>query len=350
MRQRNRKYGRKANTFRPRKGRITIKKKYYLTLDTETATLPFVNKICHNDSQRQKVAIAKPLVYDIGWVITDRQGNIIKRQNYLIQETFFVPAVFNTAYYRDKRPIYMDLLEKGEISAGLWNEVCEILLEDLKTVDLVAAYNAAFDFKKAIPFTEEYIESLYSANYQRWEDKQLYQCRNIAAGYTKEGTNPNFLEPIFRFRNNEFPIADLWQVACEKLVNNSKYKDYCLQNKLLTASAQYFKSSAETTFQYVTQNHKFTEDHTALSDAEIEAEILTKALKKGAVKPQMTAFPFRKLGTTIDYVMEKRPKYAPIVLEALTEYFETITAVSSYQAKIENLIRVLEKFIEDNDL
>lgn len=69
-----------------------MRKKYYLTLDTETATLPFANEIAKNAKQKQKIAIAKPLVYDIGWVITDRLGNRVKRVNYLIQETFFVPA------------------------------------------------------------------------------------------------------------------------------------------------------------------------------------------------------------------------------------------------------------------
>ena len=108
------------------------KKKFYLTLDTETATLPFVNEYSLTAKQKQNIAIAKPLVYDIGWTITDRQGNILKTENYLIQETFFVPQVFNTAYYKEKRPIYMDLLEQGKIKVATWNEMVNILLEDLR--------------------------------------------------------------------------------------------------------------------------------------------------------------------------------------------------------------------------
>ena len=96
-----------------------MKKKFYLVLDTETATLPFADNICKTASEKQKIAIAKPLVYDIGWVIIDRQGNIIKRVNYLVQETFFVPNVFNTAYYKEKRPIYMELLANNPAVYGL---------------------------------------------------------------------------------------------------------------------------------------------------------------------------------------------------------------------------------------
>lgn len=323
-----------------------MRKKYYLTLDTETATLPFAYQNCTSAKQKQKVAIAKPLVYDIGWVISDRQGSIIKRENFLVQETFFVPNVFNTAYYRDKRPVYMGLLSKGEICAKPWNDIIDVLLEDLRVVDISTAYNAAFDFKKAIPFTESYINALYSVDYNEWERKQKYSCENIARGYTKDDTNPDFLNPVFELRGECFPIADLWNVACCKLINIDKYRDYCLESSLLTASAQYFKSNAETTFQYLANKHDFIEEHTALSDVLIEAEILTKALKKGAVPPQMEAFPFRNLGTSFDYVREKRPRYADIVIDCLAEYLANYEGNTRYKARMEKILVELEEFAE----
>ena len=118
-----------------------MKKKFYVTVDTETCTLPFINEWNLSAKDKQKIAIAKPLVYDLGWVVSDRQGNIIKTRNYLIQETFFVPNVFNTAYYRDKRPIYMDLLAKGEIEPRCWKEAFAELLEDMENADMTCAYN-----------------------------------------------------------------------------------------------------------------------------------------------------------------------------------------------------------------
>lgn len=298
-----------------------MKKKLYLTLDTETATLPFANEMCKNAKQKQKIAIAKPLVYDIGWIITDRQGNEIKRENYLIQETFFVPNIFNTAYYCNKRPIYMDLLEKGEIKTACWNDVMKQLIIDLDICDLTTAYNACFDFKKAIPFTERYISHLYSSDYNKWEEKQKERCRKILSG-RDNSENPDYLKPWFELRGKKYPIADLWGIACDRLINIDKYRNYCLENKLLTASVLYFKSSAETSFQYLMKNYEFVEDHTALSDAIIESQILTKALKKGKVEPEIKAFPFRGLGTTPIYVREKKPKYAPIIIELLQKYIE----------------------------
>lgn len=61
----------------------------YMVLDTETATLPFVKEM--DEEVKKNIAIAKPLVYDIGWTMVDRQGNEYLRRNFLVQETFLFP-------------------------------------------------------------------------------------------------------------------------------------------------------------------------------------------------------------------------------------------------------------------
>ena len=320
-----------------------MKKKFYLTLDTETATLPFANDMCKTAKEKQKIAIAKPLVYDIGWTITDRVGNVVKTENYLVQETFFVPNVFNTAYYKDKRPIYMKLLSEGKIKTACWNDIIEILIKDLDKCDLTTAYNACFDFKKAIPFTERYIWHLYRADYNEWESKQKNHCKKLLKGADDDSKNPEFLTPVFKLRRKEYPIADLWGISCERLINANKYRNYCLENKLLTASALYFKTSAETSFQYLMKQHDFIEDHTALSDAQIEAQILTKALKKGKIEPQINAFPFRDLGTTYEYV-KQNPKYKQIVIDMISAYYEAYLNEhdeNAWTSKLANIIGTL---------
>lgn len=322
-----------------------MKKQYYLTLDTETATLPFADEIARTPKEKQKIAIAKPLVYDIGWTITDRNGNIVKEENFLIQETFFVPSVFNTAYYKEKRPLYMEKLRKGEIKVDTWNNVIEILLQDLRKTDLTAAYNAAFDYKKAIPFTERYIANLYSDNYLEWENRQRKLCEDIIHG-NDNSRNEEFLEPVFILRNEEFPIVDLWYLACERLVNNQRYKDFCLKNEFLTPSGLYFKTSAESTFAYLVKDCEFIEDHTALSDARIEAVILTKALKKGKIYPTLEAFPFRELGTTYDYIRNKK-KYASVVADRVSEHLNSFNKQSAYTTRLENILNSLLMLIEE---
>ena len=280
-----------------------MRKLYYLTLDTETATLPFVNEIALDSKAKQTISIAKPLVYDIGWTISDRNGNIIKRENYLIQETFFVPNIFNTAYYKDKRPQYMKLYSEGKIKAATWNEVIDILLADLETVNFVTAYNACFDFKKAIPFTERYIYHLYSENYNKWEEWQKKRCIDILEN-GNHAKNEKYLVPVFELRGNEYPLIDIWALACDRLLNTNKYRKYCCDNNFFTDSKKFFKTSAEVSYRYLVKDNDFIESHTALSDAEIETFILAKALKRGKSEPYLKAFPFRTIGTVKKYLEE----------------------------------------------
>lgn len=315
-------------------------KKFYLVLDTETATLPFANEIAKTSKAKRSIAIAKPLVYDIGWVIIDRTGTIYKKANYLVQETFFVPQVFNTAYYKDKRPIYMEKLNSGDISSKCWNDIMLELQSDLDNCALVSAYNACFDFKKAIPFTEKYISHLYSADYLDWEAKQYEKCIKIANG-KNDSKNPDYLIPIFKLRGKEYPLLDLWGLACEKLINNDRYKNYCLSKNLWTDSVLYFKTSAETSYQYLLKDFDFIESHTALDDSIIESQILTKALKKGKVEPGINSFPFRNLGTTCEYV-NKRQKYKENLRKALEDYLGTLDASTGYYKKIENALLSLD--------
>ena len=311
-------------------------------LDTETATLPFADEIAKDAKQKQKIAIAKPLVYDIGWLIVDRQGNVYKKVNYLVQETFFVPNIFNTAYYKEKRPIYIDLLERGEIVNKKWNDIIDELIEDVKKCNMTSAYNACFDFKKAIPFTERYIYHLYNEDYNKWESGQKAHCRKLLSGQKDDDEkNPDFLKPFFKLRKEEYPLTDLWSIACNKLINIDKYRNYCLDNGLLTASALYFKSSAETSFQYLMNDYDFEEQHTALNDAEIESEILKKALKNGKIEPEITAFPFKNLGTTYEYAKERKPKYLEKVRAALTEYLDTLDEGTTQHTKISNILSSL---------
>lgn len=302
------------------------KKLTFLVVDTETSTFDFADIIAAGDAERKKrIAIAKPLVYDIGWTICDRAGNILDSKQFLIAETFSVPAIFNTAYYAEKRPIYLDMMKRGEIEVKPWNEVMRIFIEDMKKVDGVGAFNAMFDFKKAIPFTDLYISQLYSPFYFAWEELQKKSAARIADG-EKSTKNPDFEPDIFRFRGNIFPLFDIWGLATTYLLNNASYKRACLEHGLLTNSGIYFKTSAESTFQYLCNKYDFIESHTALEDAKIESFILAKIAEKHAIIPGIKYFPFRDLGYTDDFCMRlKRPK--------LDECIKVHTAISAYVDK-----------------
>lgn len=276
------------------------RRKYFLVLDCETATLP--HAINYIGEQRKNVAIAKPLIYDLGWQVIDYQGRVYAKKNFLISEIFSVPAVFDTAYYAEKRPLYLEKLDKGEIMLTDWRTAVRELVEDMDACEAVGAYNSMFDFKKAIPFTELYINQLYSPDFHKWLDFQNSRVDAIATGRTFE--NPyGFDETIFRFREKTYPLFDLWGLSCRHILNCDEYKEMCLDNEWQTASGKYFKTSAETAFRFFSGDMEFIEAHTAIDDAVIESMLFADIVKRTKRDFEMGIifFPFRELGTVERY-------------------------------------------------
>lgn len=327
------------------------KTKRYLMLDCETATLPFADEIAGDNPERKKrIAIAKPLIYDIGWTITNRKGDIIESKQFLIAETFAVPAVFNTAYYAEKRPIYLEMLKKNETSIKPWNEVMDVLITDMAIVDGVGAFNSMFDFKKAIPFTELYIQELYSPTYSQWEQIQRRSAARIADGERNQ-PNPDFEAEIFRFRGKEYPLFDMWGLATTHLLNNSTYKNKCLEHSMLTNSGTFFKTSAESTFRYLCDKYDFMESHTALDDAIIESFILSKVARKHSITMGIKFFPFRDLGATDEFCMRRKKankRECETVYCAMAEYInaklDEANELSNYAVGLVRRMRRLAEY------
>ena len=291
--------------------KLDRRRKYYLILDCETATLPYAGGL--PEEQKKQIAIAKPLIYDLGWTVVDKRGNIYLRENYLISEVFSVPSIFNTAYYAEKRPLYLEKLNKGEIVLTDWRTAISRLEFALSITEAVGAYNAMFDFKKAIPFTELYINQLYSADFHKWLDFQTECCERIVND-TVIGNKKEFDPDCFRFRSKEYPLFDLWGLSCEQLLNNDDYKGACLRNGWQTESGKYFKTSAETTYRFISGQMDFDESHTAIDDADIESEIFALIVKraKNQVEIGIEYFPFRILGTVRKFVCQ-HPEFADMV-------------------------------------
>jgi hypothetical protein len=327
------------------------KRLVYMVVDTETATLPFANDIAENSEAKKNIAIAKPLVYDIGWTLMYRDGTVFEKKQFLVTETFSVPAVFNTAYYASKRPLYLAMMERGEIECLPWNTIMEAFIADLEKCDYVGAFNSMFDFKKAIPFTELYINKLYSADYEAWEKMQYKLCERIANNQKEEKKwGKEFDSEHFSFRGKHYELFDIWGMACEHLLNRPTYKNMCLDLGMLTNSGEFFKTSAEASYRFLREWYDFEEAHTALADVEIECFILSKILSRHAVTVGLEYFPFRKLGYTDDYVLGKNhpnQKHMQTVFDAMEQYvgddWEFERELTKYQQKIVNKMRKLRE-------
>lgn len=321
----------------------------YLTLDSETATLPFINEWNLSSDDKKKIAIAKPLIYDIGWTIASRSQGILEKKNYLVSEIFCIPAIFNTAYYHEKRPLYLKMIERGEIEIKTWDEIMDILISDLSRCSWVCAYNSMFDLKKAIPFTETYIRNFYSSHYYAWEEQQKDACKYILTHKSK--SSKDFDKDSFFFRGVSYPMIDIWGLACTYILNCAAYKKSCLENKRVSHTGTYFSTSAESAMQFFSKKFDFIEDHTALSDAEIETELLFASLKRGKLIQGIIFFPYKMLGDTVEFVMKGRGitwDMANMVLNQMKDYLPDnieYEECSNYQKQILRKIDELEQFM-----
>lgn len=277
------------------------RRKYYLIVDTETATLPV------NVSDRSKVSLKYPLIYDIGWVITDINGNIYRTRNFLINEIFSNYQVFSTAHYREKRQVYIDKLISGEIIKTDWEVATKVFEKDLSEIEGVGAYNAFFDLKKAIPFTERYIQKFYSNEWEMWYNNKISEIENSDGKTSKsKKSNPNYNGEIFDFREMQYLIFDIWYLAIQHLLNSDNYKKKAVENQWFTESRKYFSTNAENTYRFITDKNDFIESHTALSDARIETKIFAKAVNhnKWNIGWGIQPFPYKILGTVENFIKE----------------------------------------------
>lgn len=265
----------------------------FLILDCETATLPFVTE--YEEKLRKKVALARPLIYDIGWNIVDRNGNIYERKNFVVAEIFFNPAIFKTAYYKEKRPLYLEKLREGKIIPAVWNIIAEELKADMKKVESVGAYNAYFDYKRAIAFTELYISKMYSVNFDEWLTVQRKVCDTMDKPY--KGYKRKIDREHFTFRDACVPVFDLWGLACEHLLNTDDYRETAKANGWI--GSKYYRTNAEVTYRFISGENNFDEAHTAIDDCDIETAIFAEIVKQanGEWSMGIPYFPFRIVGT-----------------------------------------------------
>lgn len=205
------------------------KKEMYLVIDTETCN-----------------TLEQPLVYDIGYAIADRNGNVVLERSFLVAEIFLDKKdIMSSAYYAEKIPMYWDDVKKGtRIIKSLFN-IRKQLFADMKeyNVKKVGAYNMGFD-KKALNTTIRYC----SKSLIRW---------------------------FFPFGVEYFCI---WNMACQVIMDTRKYVKFAIQNGLVSEKGN-IQTSAESCFKFLMNDVNFIESHTGLEDVKIEVQIMAKCLK-----------------------------------------------------------------------
>ena len=221
----------------------------YIVLDTETAPT-----FRHCDGQPHPET---SLVYDVGWVVVDgNSGEFLETRSFLNTDVFFTQFM-NSAYYAEKLPNYWDIIRDNvsEFDASNWYfdtflNIFNQFKEDVREYEVrdIWAYNAKFD-KTVLNHTIE----------------------TLSNGYVR------FFAP-YGVKNTKVHWRDVWDYA-SCITGSEKFVKWAMAHEKLTASGNP-KTSAECVYQYLTGDDGFVEEHTALSDAMIEAYILRKAKKR----------------------------------------------------------------------
>ena len=184
-------------------------------------------------------------VYDIGYCIHNKRGEIALERNWLVEENFTDPAKMMGAFYAGKHfTHYARMLQDGEVRLTPWAEIVATMRADFLVhgVNVVAAYNAGFDFRV------------------------LAQTHRELAGEGKMLTDA-------------VKILDIWQFACETKLSQKAYANIARAMGWVSPAGN-IKTGAEFAHRYCSGDHSFIEDHTALSDARIEVEILAECFRQ----------------------------------------------------------------------
>lgn len=215
--------------------KIDKRKKYFMVLDTET---------CPIDRDMEEVTPTNMLVYDLGYTITDKKGNVYRTGSYIVSDIFFGEfyTKMQSSYYANKIPKYMEQIAKGERVVKTWKQISFILRKVLEEFDInvVVAHNARFDYG-VLRNTKDYLEEYPMLPYVEWWDT-LKMARSI-------------------------------------LKERKSYKRFCEDNDFMTKNNQ-CRFTAEIIYRYLTNDLEFEESHTGLEDTLIEKDILAFCIKQ----------------------------------------------------------------------
>lgn len=228
--------------------------------------------------------LEKCFCYDIGYVIMDTDdGDILCERHFIIEQIWHNLPLFESAYYKDKREQYVYLLRSHKAEMTKFGYALQQMKRDIATWDIHSAY-------------------AYNSNF---DDKVFaYNCNWY-----------HLINPL-----ETLEVYDIWGYASQFITCQQKYKNYCEEHELFTDTGNY-KGSAESVYQFLTNDETFVEKHMGLYDAQIESQILYEAVSKyGAnwdteykvnkILARPTATPFTiKVDNEVIYEGEYAKKY-----------------------------------------
>lgn len=213
---------------------------YKIVLDTET---------CPMDRELQEVNPTNMLVYDLGWAVVDKRGNVYKTESFVIADVFLnEKTCMDSAYYAEKVPQYWEDIANGTRILTTFFNARKKLLQDIESFGIteIYAHNMRFD-----------LVSLN--NTQRWLTKSKYRY----------------------FFPYGVEIMDTLKLSRQLIKPMPTYQRYCENNGYMTKhSVPQPRLTAEIIYRFISGNDDFEESHTGLEDVLIEKNILAYCYRK----------------------------------------------------------------------
>lgn len=205
------------------------KKEKIIVLDVETAG-----------------SLDNPLVYDLGFIITNKEGQIFEKYHFVISDIFDNSDLMKTAYYYDKLPKYLQGLEDKKMHKVNFAMAYATIQHLIKKYNIknVFAYNAYFD-NNALNNT----------------------IRTLTNGQKKY------------FLPYGTQVNCIWHMACQVLYTQKTFYKEAVKNGWFTNSGN-LKTSAEIGFRYISGLNDFDEEHMGLQDVLIETMIMTRCFRQ----------------------------------------------------------------------
>lgn len=211
---------------------------YKIVIDTET---------CPVDRDFDGVAPENMWVYDLGYAVVDKRGNVYETFSFVNADIFLnEKELMKSAYYAKKIPMYWEDIKAGKRILTSFYNIRKQLLASIEEYEVteIFAHNMRFDYG-TLNVT------------QRWLTKSKYRY----------------------FFPYGMEICDTLKMARDILGNMPTYRRFCEENGLMTKGNQP-QYKAETIYKFITKDLDFVESHTGLEDVLIEKEILAYCYKQ----------------------------------------------------------------------
>lgn len=213
---------------------------YKIVLDCETAPC---------DYTLEEVTPINMLVYDLGWVITDKNGTVYAERSFVNADIFLDEAnLMKSAYYADKIPQYWEDIKSGKRILTSFYNIKKALDMDIENynVSKVFAHNMLFDYGSL-------------NNTQRWLTKSKYRY----------------------FFPYGIEICDTLKMARQVIAPMPTYRKFCEENGYMTKhKTPQVRLTAEILYRFISGDKDFKEEHKGLDDCLIEKEILAYCYRK----------------------------------------------------------------------